>query len=350
MHWNERWRRSTSSRGRLQVKTISTFLAAALLSGIALTAQQAPAQRPNHSQHSVQLTTVDKDVKLEVLDWGGKGRPLVFLAGAGFDAHVFDQFAPKFRASYHVYGITRRGFGASSAPEPTEMNYSADRLGADVLAVIDTLKLDRPVLVGHSLAGEEMSSIGSRHPGKVAGLIYLDAGYSYAYYTPQVGDPIIDAVDLNNRLKIFLSRGFQDPKELHDRQQASGQLNKDLQALEKQRSLMPPQPPRPANAPPPPPIPVALSKGRQKYTQIPVPILAIFADPHDFGPLHKDNPKIKAALIENDRATTSAQADAFQRGVPSARVIRIPNADHFIFRSNEADVLREMNAFLKGLP
>jgi non-heme chloroperoxidase len=36
-------------------------------------------------------------------------------------------------------------------------------------------------------------------------------------------------------------------------------------------------------------------------------------------------------------------------GVPSARVVRLPNANHFVFLSNEADVLREMNAFIGGL-
>jgi len=129
------------------------------------------------TRHTTQLITVDKDVKLEVLDWGGSGRPLVLLTGLGNSAHIFDQFAPKLTASYHVYGISRRGFGASSSPE---RGYEADRLGDDVLAVLDALKLSRPVLAGHSIAGEELSSIGSRHPEKVSGLIYLDAGYPYA--------------------------------------------------------------------------------------------------------------------------------------------------------------------------
>src|SRR5439155_21769351 len=57
-----------------------------------------------------------------------------------------------------------------------------DRLADDVLEVIDSLRIGKPVLAGHSVAGEELSSIGSRHPEKVAGLIYLDAGYTYAYY------------------------------------------------------------------------------------------------------------------------------------------------------------------------
>jgi hypothetical protein len=37
-------------------------------------------------------------------------------------------------------------------------------------------------------------------------------------------------------------------------------------------------------------------------------------------------------------------------GVPSARVVRLPHANHYIFLSNESDVIREMNAFLSGLP
>ena len=166
----------------------------------------------NSSSHSVQFVTEDKDVKLEVLDWGGTGRPLIFLAGGGRTAHDYDQFAPKFTAKYHVYGITRRGFGASSKPAPTNDNYAADRLGDDVLAVIDSLKLDRPVLVGHSMAGEELSSIGSRHPEKVAGLIYLDAGYPWAYYDRVHGDSWLDMLDVKRRLDAFaVGRGVRSP-------------------------------------------------------------------------------------------------------------------------------------------
>src|SRR5580700_11160465 len=118
---------------------------------------QDPAPWRDPSAHTVQFVTVDENVKLEVLDWGGTGRPLVLLAGLGASAHMFDDFAPNLTSKYHVYGITRRGSGFSSVPAS---GYSADRLGDDVLAVLDGLKLDRPVLVGHSVAGEELSSVG----------------------------------------------------------------------------------------------------------------------------------------------------------------------------------------------
>lgn len=59
---------------------------------VPLCAQEAPAWR-NPSSHQVQFVNVDNSVRLEVLDWGGTGRPLVLLAGLGFTAHVYDDFA-----------------------------------------------------------------------------------------------------------------------------------------------------------------------------------------------------------------------------------------------------------------
>ena len=46
----------------------------------------------------------------------GTGRPVVLLAGYN-TAHVFDDFAAKLSETSRVYGITRRGYGASSRPD-----------------------------------------------------------------------------------------------------------------------------------------------------------------------------------------------------------------------------------------
>jgi pimeloyl-ACP methyl ester carboxylesterase len=72
----------------------------------------------DRTPHAVQFVTVEPEVRLEVLDWGGAGKPIIFLAGSGDTAHRFDGFAPQFAKKYRVYGITRRGFGASSHPAP----------------------------------------------------------------------------------------------------------------------------------------------------------------------------------------------------------------------------------------
>ena len=88
------------------------------------------------SPHQVRGVTVDSSVKLEVLDWGGAGAPLVLL-GCYLSAHMHDDFAPKLTNQFHVYGITRRGIGASDRPAT---GYSVQRSADDVLAVLDSLK------------------------------------------------------------------------------------------------------------------------------------------------------------------------------------------------------------------
>jgi non-heme chloroperoxidase len=308
------------------------------------------------SPHSVQLITVDEDVKLEVLDWGGSGRPLVLLAGLGNTAHIFDRLAPKLTPAYHVYGITRRGFGASSAPVPRDENYSADRLGDDVLAVIDALKLKHPVLVGHSIAGEELSSVGSRHPEKVAGLVYLDAGYAYAYYDRSHGDFNLDSIELQKKL-AQLRPGNQPPDArplVQETLETSlPQFERDLQKYQKELQAMPPSTFAVHAAQTPAPVPAiseAIVAGERKYTSVPVPILAIFAVPHESAAAAGNDAAAKAALEARDEVTMAEITEAFESGLPSARVVRLPHASHFIFVSNEADVLREMNAFLASLP
>jgi pimeloyl-ACP methyl ester carboxylesterase len=131
---------------------------------------------------AVQFVSVERDVKLQVLDWGGTGRPLLLLTGMGSDAHVYDPLAPTSPRSTTSSPSPAAASAPPASPPSTTANYAADRLGDDVLPVINAPHLQRPMLVGHSIAGEELSSVGSRHPEKIAGLIYLDAGDGYGIY------------------------------------------------------------------------------------------------------------------------------------------------------------------------
>jgi hypothetical protein len=81
-----------------------------------------------------------------------------------------------------------------------------------------------------------------------------------------------------------------------------------------------------------PPIAGAILAGQKKVTTISVPILAIYAVP-------KDPWRSEAATLSK----------VFEKCMPSARVVRLYNADHIIYRSNEQDILREINSFLAGL-
>jgi pimeloyl-ACP methyl ester carboxylesterase len=310
---------------------------------IALSASVVHAQTAaDSSPHTVQFVTVDKDVKLEVLDWGGSGTPLIFLAGAGDTAHRFDGFAPQFTTQHHVYGITRRGSGASSKPVPANGNYSADHLGDDVVAVMQALHLERPVLVGHSLAGQELSSIGSRFPEKVAGLVYLDAATGFAFYDPAHPSIAVEMNEIKRRIDEIEAGGVDEQKKLLELEAAVAKFESVLHQSNAEIVNMPPLPPRS-------PMSAAINFGEQKYTSIPVPALAIYACPHNWDRFFPNDPSRRAALLADDTARCTGWADAFSRGVPSARVVRIPNADHYVFNSNEAEVVREMNDFLAKL-
>jgi pimeloyl-ACP methyl ester carboxylesterase len=283
----------------------------------------------------VRPCTSHTNVTLEVLDWGGTGRPLVLLSGGGNSAHRFDRFAPKLTATHHVYGITRRGLGASSVPPFTDGNYLADRLGGDVLAVMDSLKLQHPVLVGHSFAGAELSAVCAQRPERVAGLIYLDAGYSYAYYDTARGDLLIDVNDLQRALdQLSLQLGPREQKGLTDELLATRLplVERDLQRLRKELHASPDTTwSRTYQYPT---VMHALLNGTEKYTNLRCPALAFYAVPQNDSA---------------DAADVQAQATAFERGVPGARVVRLTNATHWVWESNEADVLREMVAFIGRL-
>jgi hypothetical protein len=62
------------------------------------------------------------------------------------------------------------------------------------------------------------------------------------------------------------------------------------------------------------------------------------------------DPALSAKFDRQDEAWVGAQAMAVEKGLPTARVVRLAHANHFVFQSNEADVLREIKAFIATLP
>jgi non-heme chloroperoxidase len=348
-------RRRNRSAG-LSIRFVAIASVLVLYPFTPISAQSAAPNRSVQSP-SVQFVTVQKDIQLEVLDWGGSGRPVVLLAGLGGTAHDFSEFAPKLAKRYRVYGITRRGFGASGTPPPLPENYTAHRLADDVLAVCETLRLIRPILIGHSIAGQELSSIGSRHPEKVAGLIYLDATSAYAYYDRAQGDFLLDLFELQEKLAQLGSRdpvtnrGPMDTrpiiKEL--REVLLPQFEKDLQNWLRDTEGLPPPPlPQPGERTPRDWAAPLILGGQQKFTTIEAPVLAFIAVPHDLS--HIRDPAVRTKAEAADKERMSKQADAFEAGVPSARVVRLAHANHRVFQTHEREVLREIDSFLAALP
>ncbi len=338
------------------------------------------------SPHHSEMVAVDRGIQLEVLDWGGTGRPLVFLSGLGNTAHIWDNFAPKFVGRHHVYAITRRGFGRSTH---AGSGYTPERLAEDILEVMSQLKIEKPVLIGHSIAGEELSFIGTHHPERVAALIYLDAAYAYAFYDG-AGDYAASLADMQQRIDA-LAKTPEDINLINRVRSALPQFEDNLarKANSVENPLPPPfPPPGPADkasftaltkklavavgGEPPPAEPresflatpdgavgdrnaapdagSSILKCVEHFTgPIHLPILAIMGYPQSKGPKFQPDSAKKMAAAAAADANQARQIDAFEKGQPTAQVIRIANANHYIFISNEKQVFLEVNKFLDTL-
>ena len=146
---------------------------------IALVQSATPQTWTDASPHRIQFVTVAPNVRLEVLDWGGRGEELIFLTGLGHSAHVYDDFAPQFRDHFHVMAVTRRGFGASSQ---TAYGYDIETRIKDLVSLLDSLGVARASFVGHSIAGDELTGLAARFPSRVRRLVYLDAAYDHTAF------------------------------------------------------------------------------------------------------------------------------------------------------------------------
>lgn len=113
-------------------------------------------------------------VLLHYLDFGGRGTPVILLAGAGNSAWVYEDFGRELARDYRVLALTRRGHGESGYPAT---GYSQDTLAEDLRLFMEQRGLTRTALVGHSIAGAELTNFAGKYPERVTALVYLDAAY-----------------------------------------------------------------------------------------------------------------------------------------------------------------------------
>ncbi|GIZ53361.1 alpha/beta fold hydrolase [Noviherbaspirillum aridicola] len=102
----------------------------------------------------------------------GSGPALLLIHGlAGQMRHYTYGVARRLAADYRVVAIDRPGSGYSVRGEETPADLST-QAGA-IAALIDTLGLGRPLVVGHSLGGAIALTLALEHPGQVGGLALI---------------------------------------------------------------------------------------------------------------------------------------------------------------------------------
>ena len=279
------------------------------------------------------FVTVKGGVTLHSLEWGewngprgrSGGEVLLLLAGFGNDGTVFDSFAPKFTDEFRVFALTRRGFGGSDKPAT---GYDLATRVEDIRAFLDARGIRKASLVGHSLAGDELTAFAAAYPDRVDKLVYLDAAYnrSKKYALPMIDDPsatpaqkkvMLEALDSPQAAKI-VSLHLMSPREHAIR----------VQVMKASLAFDP------------------------DYRRVRAPALAFYAtqDEHPRS-ARESSPQIRdrdnAWWRANVIPVMRASIEEFRREARRGEVVEMPHANHFLFvGSTEAETVRRTREFL----
>jgi pimeloyl-ACP methyl ester carboxylesterase len=292
-------------------------------------------------------------INLHYLDWGGKGDVLLFLAGMGCNAHIFDDLAPRFTDLFHVMAVTRRGHGESDHPET---GYDADTLTEDIRQFLDALGIERVVLAGHSMANVELSHFNALYPERVHKLIFLDAAYnrnsdSYKdmvtnspfrqielpgldaeYYSP---DDYFDAMKrAYPSFALIWTAAMQEQSLYEITTTPQGRV------IDRMSDTI-------SNT-----ITHTLKSYELEDSKIKVPTLSFFALSKGLNSISEEwmteeqKTEIRTHVETREDPWTQESIELFRRNVPHARIIEIPHGHHYCFIQQEELVYEEMRAFL----
>jgi pimeloyl-ACP methyl ester carboxylesterase len=265
----------------------------------------APIDKSPHKQAFVTAN----GIKMHYLDWGGTGDVVLLLAGFNNDAHVFDVLAPSFTDKFHVIGLTRRGFGATDRPAA---GYETATRVEDIREFMDAMKITRLHLVGHALAGDEMTSFATRYPKRVMKMVYLDAAY----------DRTKDFSCVNDQPGGGLPPSF------------LRMIGEALNCPGWEKIVAPSMPPRDM-------VNVRVSTIRAAtqfhpdYRKIKAPSLAIYADvdlPERAGRLDEETQKkLDAWWKEKQAPIKRAGIEQFRKQMKKGEVVELKGAPHYLF-------------------
>lgn len=248
-----------------------------------------------------------------------------------------------------MLALTRRGHGLS---DWSDGGYSVQALTADVASFLQELELQQVILIGHSIAGNELTALAGMVPERIAALVYLDAAMDRAGVAQRLAaDPIrpsapdfkVETLDDVRRLgqqhysgfwNDALEAGVRDSVRCDDTHRLTG---------------------RPAPGP-------GLTMGEQQghvpqYSGIGCPALAIYAtyteDTPHWGVRDEMSAEVKDAAARFMRETMMpwqrASIERFRQEVPLGQVVEWPGAHHDFYLFEQDRVVQEIQSFLAGV-
>ncbi len=129
------------------------------------------------------------NINLHYLQFPGEQPTIIFMHGLTANAHAFDGLiVASLSPAFNIISVDLRGRGESDAPE---RGYTMKEHAADIIALMDELKMDKAILAGHSFGGFLALYIAKFYPNRVDKLIMMDAAANMHPNTKEMLGPAL---------------------------------------------------------------------------------------------------------------------------------------------------------------
>ena len=104
----------------------------------------------------------------------GKGRPVLFIPGLTCPGAVWDETVARYQQQYQCHVVSLAGFGGVAPQSPVSAHLLQD-VRDQLLAYVKAQKLNKPVVVGHSLGGFVALWMAATDPAALGPLEIVDS-------------------------------------------------------------------------------------------------------------------------------------------------------------------------------
>lgn len=146
-------------------------------------------------------------LRLTYIEQGDSDGPaIIFLHGYSDSHRSFERVLPFLPIEWRSIAVTQRGHGRSDKPEH---GYAIRDLAADIAALLDTLAIERAVIVGHSMGAAVALQAVADYPDRVAGVILIN-GFGHFRNNPAVEELAGAVATFGEHVEPDFVREFQE--------------------------------------------------------------------------------------------------------------------------------------------
>ncbi len=278
-------------------------------------------------------------IKTHFVQKGTCGPAIVLIHGFGSNTTTWRETLDGLGDRFRVYALDLKGFGLTEKPKDGQ--YNAPAYTRHLLAFLDAMKLQRPILVGNSMGGAVALRLALQHPDRVSGLVLVDAALPRlnGWDRPGVQAALLEGDDRRAKAddNAWLFRGLKVSPLLLRAAFSRRMVERGLRTSFHDESLVTPE--------------MIDTYYRCFQTEGAMEALAAMLDPppdrEDLPPMDSLNIPVLVVWGRHDRVIPLSVADVFTDEIPGARKVIFEQSGH-LPQEEEPDAFHALIAEFAG--